>query len=112
VTVGIKDYAMRGKGRLIPYERFLLARALRSRTATIEGLARIAAASGQTAVHLRDAGAALERVMRACTKAGERFEESARFRAECEAAARLGSVEAMIRRRDELLERHRRRSRR
>ena len=44
---------------------------------------------------------------RECALAGERFEESRRFRAECEAAAQLPSVEDMIRRRDELLERHR-----
>ena len=99
---------MRGKGDLVPYEGLLLARALRGHEATIEGLAGIAAAGGAAAQHLQNACAALQGVMRECAKAGERFEETRRFRAECEAAAALGSVEAMIRRRDELLARHRR----
>ncbi len=101
------EFPIRGKGELVPYERLLLARAMHNHKATIEGLARIAAAGGETAAHLRSACAALESVIRACTKAGERFEESRRFRAECEAAAQLGSIEAMIRRRDELLARRR-----
>jgi hypothetical protein len=100
---------MRGKGVLVPYQRLLLARALRGHESTIEGLARIAAAGDKTAVHLKNAAEGLESVRRECAKAGKRFEESARFRAECEAAARLDSVEAMIRRRDELLAQHRRR---
>ena len=97
---------MPGKGDLVPYERLLLARVLRDREATIEGLVRIASAGGAAAQHLRSACAALDGMVRECAKAGERFEETRRFRAECEAAARLDSVEAMIRRRDELLARH------
>jgi hypothetical protein len=98
---------MRGKGDLVPYERLLLARAVRGHEATIEGLVRIATASGETAAHLQSVCAALRSVAQECAKAGERFEETRRFRAECEAAAALDSVEDMIRRRDELLERRR-----
>ena len=98
---------MRGKGNLVPFERLLLARALRGQEAAIEGMARITAASAAAAECLQSTAAALQDVTRECALAGERFEESRRFRAECEAAAQLSSVEDMIRRRDELLERHR-----
>jgi hypothetical protein len=99
----------RGKGDVISYERLLLARARHGNKAAAEGLARIAAAGSQAAAHLKSAVEGLRDVQRACLEAGERFAESARFREQCEAAAQLGSVEEMIRRRDELLAEHRRR---
>ena len=40
---------MRGKGNLVPFERLLLARALRGQEAAIEGMARITAASAAAA---------------------------------------------------------------
>ena len=99
------------KNNLVTYERLLLARARQGNKAAAEVLARIAAAGNKAAAHLRSAVEGLRHVQRECAKAGARFEESARFRAECEAAARLSSIEEMIRRRDELLARHRRRRR-
>ena len=92
-----------GKGEIISYERLLLARAVRVHVATIASLAGITAAGDKAAEHLNNARVALLNVARECARAGERFEATRRFRAECEAAARLDSVEDMIRRRDDLL---------
>ncbi len=92
-------------GNLVSYERFLLARALRSHEATIAGLAGIAAAGDKAAGHLHNACVALQNVAQECARARERFEATRQFHAECEAAARLDSVEDMIRRRDDLLAR-------
>ncbi|MSO84897.1 MAG: hypothetical protein EXR02_07700 [Rhodospirillales bacterium] len=100
---------MRGKGNLVPLERLVLARALCGQAAAVASLARITASGSDAAGHLQRVAAALQNVTRECARAGERFEESRRFRSECEAAAQLDSVEDMIRRRDELLARHQRR---
>jgi hypothetical protein len=105
----------RGKdaeGNLVAYEQLLLARAHRGRKAAAEGLARIAAAGRKAAASLQSAAEGLRHVQQECAKAGARFEESSRFRAECEAAAQLSSVEDMIRRRDELLAQYRNRRKR
>lgn len=102
----------RDKDNLVSYERLLLARARQNRKTTIEGLIRIAAAGSRAAEHLRNAVEGLRHVQRECAKAGARFEESSRFRAECEAAAQLKSVDEMIRRRDELLAQYRSRGKR
>lgn len=101
----------RGKGELIGYEQLLLARARHESETAAEGLVRIAIAGSKAAAHLKSAAEGLRHVQRECAKAGARFEESTRFRAECEAAAQLESVEEMIRRRDELLARYRSRRR-
>ena len=98
---------MQGKGKVVPHELVLLARVARSQKAMIEGCARITAAGGQAAAHLESARAALLNVAEECARAGERFAQARRFRAECEAAAALDSVADMIRRRDELLALHR-----
>ncbi len=100
----------RGKeadGNFVAYEQLLLARARRDHKTAAEGLARIAAAGRRAAASLQSAAEGLRRVQRECAQAGARFEESSRFRAECEAAAQLASVEEMIRRRDELLAQYR-----
>ncbi len=96
----------RDKGALVTYERLLLARARQGNKTAAEGLVRIAIAGNKAAAHLKSAAEGLRHVQQECAKAGARFQESARFRAECEAAARLDSVEEMIRRRDELLARY------
>ncbi len=98
----------RGKGDLVTYERLLLARARQGSKTAADGLARIAAAGSRAAAHLKSAAEGLRHVQQECAAAAARFEESSRFRAECEAAARLDSVEEMIHRRDELLARYRR----
>lgn len=92
---------------LVTYERLLLERMRRGNKAAAEGLARIASAGRRAAASLQSAAEGLRRVQRECAQAGARFEESSRFRAECEAAAQLASVDDMIRRRDELLARYR-----
>lgn len=96
----------RNKGNLVGYEQLLLARARQGSKAAVEGLVQIAAAGNMAAAHLKSAAEGLRNVQKECARAGERFMESSRFRAECEAAAQLDSVEEMIRRRDELLARY------
>ncbi|MBM3565729.1 MAG: hypothetical protein FJX42_06415 [Alphaproteobacteria bacterium] len=100
---------MSGKGKLVSYEQMLLARLLKQQKETIAGCANIAAAGSRAIKQLEKARDALRNVNDECVRAGERFEESRRFRAACEAAAEMDSLEDMIRRRDELAAVHNRR---
>lgn len=93
------------KGTVVPRERLLLARLLKEQKAAIQGCAEIAEAGERAIRHLEVARDALQTVSDECARAGRRFEESRRFRDDCDAAAALDSVEEMIRRRDELVAR-------
>lgn len=97
---------MAARNTVVPRERLLLARLLKEQQTAIRGCGEIAAAGNIAIQHLEKACDALQAVSDQCARAGERFEESRRFRAACTAAAALDSVEEMTRRRDELIAQH------